>query len=183
MEQTTITPEQYQTLLETTPQEVRDFLYSENYEKMVGLVAKNFSITDTKKLSDIIFDIVIGAADEEETLTKVASLGVPEEKKIELFQYVNSFFLQPLLLHTLGIAELEKTELAETEESVQPEKNVAQAIAVSPLEAIQSIKERLSQKTVVPPIARDYSIEKPSAPTLNTPEQKTPDPYREIPER
>lgn len=87
-----------------------------------------------------------------------------ENQKKDFFNMCRDF-LSPIVKDT------PKKEVIETVKSKEG--------APSPLEALASIKDRLSQNTVIAPTKRDYSLEKPQG----TPSTPIIDPYRELPEK
>lgn len=162
---------EYELALETTPVSVRTFLWSDAYKNLVTSFAKKFNLPEEKKatLDTLIFESIIGVAEEEDTERQLASLGLPEAAKAELIDYITSFIIKPTIQNAENTIQSEPETIPTTE-------------ALSPSQFLASIQERLSQSSTIAPTKRDYSVEKPiDVSSISKP--LTPDPYREMPEK
>jgi hypothetical protein len=164
--------------LETTPIEIRDFLFSEAYTKLINAVAKQFTLSEEKKvvLDDVVFETIIGNINGEDAQEKLASLGLAEEDGSKLLAYIDYYFLTPSI-----------EEISENTNENQKENSGASLLnsqmAPSPLEALTMIKDRLSKPNTITPTKRDYSNELVAEPTTSEAPTniKSIDPYRELP--
>lgn len=167
--------EKFDTALSNTPEEVRSFIWSDAYKKLILAIQKNFDLSDDQKniVEEIIFSSLTKTENNEAIEKKVGSLNLEEKKRDELLFYIFNYFIEPSINKVEETFELEKKEYTENVEQKE----------VSPAQALANIQERLSQSKIITPSKRDYSVEK-----INTLQQETPkatsvDPYRELPEK
>jgi|GEM_PF-4162998 len=168
----------YELALESTPKEVRDFLWSDTYKKIVEGIIKTCNLTPSQGevVSDVLFDLTINAIDDVTARAKLSGVGVSEINQEKIFNLGYEFIISP------SISEAEETvDLPETEYAEEEAENKEVLTQNDPL---ANLATRLSQPSAIAPVKRDYSIT--STPTTSTPlatPQKTFDPYRELPEK
>ncbi|MCC7436716.1 hypothetical protein IT402_02495 [Candidatus Nomurabacteria bacterium] len=170
--------EKFENALANTPEEVRSFLWSDTYQNILNALQKKFSLSDEQKsiINDIIFGSLTKTITESKVEESVEKIVLDEEKKTELLSYVFYYFIEPSIQKTEEIFELEKKEESDQETT---------SFAPSPAQALESIKERLSQSVKIAPVKRDYSLEKSSGESTQSQNIVKPsiDPYREIPDK
>ena len=167
--------------LETTTVEIRDFLFSDTYPKLITAIATQFAFSEEKKkiLDDVVFETLIGNIDEEEAQEKLSSLGLTDEDGSKLVAYIDYYFITPSI-------EKASENDDEEQEGLSPTNPPIIQSAPSPIQALEMIKERLAKPSasISLPTKRDYSEE--SIEKIATPAPqgiKSIDPYRELPEK
>ncbi len=158
--------EEFEEKIPLLPDEVKRFLYKGGFKSAIGTLSKTFSLTNEqiKTLENALFVVIVGVQQKESLIQTCKLFGFSENQKKEFVSLCEKEIFEPLF-------ELTNYEIVDGTLEIQ---------APTPLEALASIKDRLSQNAVVTPIARDYSLEKSQAPD-NTP-RSTIDPYRELPQ-
>lgn len=163
--------EEFETALDTIPEEVRKFLWSDNYQGLLSVLVKKFGLSDAQKkvVDNIIFDTIAGILDdeEEETEKRLTEAGITDEKQGELIAYIYKYFIDPSAKEAEQAAELEEDTSITTPETTAP----------SPTDVIKSIQGQFSAPTPIAPAAREQQPEKQPETGI-----KKIDPYREMPE-
>ncbi len=143
-------------------------------------MAKSCGLPDEQKkvFDNIIFDTVVGIIEnEKEVYDRFAAAGISENKQGQLIFYIDQYFITPSADEAEVVADLNKND--SESENVSDSQTTT---APSPLQAIKSIQERLTNPIAVAPAVRDQSITKPQQPTSpveNVSETKQIDPYHE----
>lgn len=168
--------DKFETALANTPEEVRKFLWSEPYKNLLLAIQKKFELSNEQKgsVDAIIFESLTGTGDEKSIEQKAGELRLEEAKQDELLSYIFHYFIEPSINKTEEVFELEK----------RPEDSGEKVIdAPTPIQALASIKERLSQTSSIAPTKRDYSVERPETSSTQADKAAKPifDIYREPP--
>ncbi len=173
--------DRYEEALDTTPQEVRDFLWSDAYKGIIAGIAKTLNITAQQEtvVSDVIFDIVIGAIDQPEVDEKLTASGISIEDQAKILALAAENIIDPSIIEAENITDSnEEGGVAESQPT-----NLSSS-APTPTEVLASLGARLSQSSVIVPSKRDYTVYKPvpSEPSVQNIAPSM-DPYRELPEK
>jgi hypothetical protein len=167
--------------LDSTPVEVRRFLFSDTYAGIIKGFQKFFSLTDeqTTKLEQIISDSFLGLESEQGVSDRIKDLKFDDEKRDKIILYIQEYILNPVLLAISDAVP------SETEGGAVMAKDAEPVSAPSPSDMIARLNQTLKQPTTIAPVRRDYSLDKTDM-ASNTPKPsdsstKTIDPYRELP--
>lgn len=168
----------YELALESTPEEVRDFLWSDTYKKIVDGIVKTCNLTPSQGevVSRVLFDLTINATDNIAARSRLSGAGVSEINQETIFNLGYEFIINP------SINEAEET-INFTETNVPLEETREDTETPHRNDPLANLAARLTQPSAIAPSKRDYSITAASAPVDTTPVQKTFDPYRELPEK
>lgn len=156
---------------EVIPEEVKSYIYSRSFSNAFFnfLETKKVKPGDQKKLQVMLISY-LAQVETEEALTKtIFSISETPEKSQDIINWIQENVIQKVLELT-------------TEKYLEEEDEEGQPASEEKVLQQEPLKERLTQKTVVPPTVRDYSIEKPAPQSTPPATRSTPDPYREIPE-
>lgn len=175
----TNTAQQYEVLLENTPEKIREFLWSDAFLVLVKSIAKPYKLTESQidALKDVIFDIIIGYNNEADSKNKLTEAGIPQSNQEKLFALAYDYIIEPIL---------ETAKTPSLQDLSEETDTVAETITIEPAEeppsqpqdtVLQNITQRLQKTTVIAPSKRSHTIER----TSETKTSHT-DPYREIPE-
>jgi hypothetical protein len=157
------------------PEEVQSYIYGATFTKAFNTlcVEKNLSQNDRDKLEVALFDYLAQAETEESLLKTISSISPTPEVNQAIITWIITYVTTPIF--SLIVNKEAQEEDGDVQEST--ENQPTSLSAPSPTQALASIKDRLSQNTVIAPTKRDYSVEK----TQNTSSAPTIDPYRELP--
>jgi len=175
----------YQDALDTTPQEVRDFLWSDGYKGIIAGIAKTLNLTpaQTKVVEDVMFDISISAIDEAGSRERLSAVGITPEIQDTVFALGYEYIVAPSITEAENTKALEE-EYGPIDNADNGSSENDSSGSQTPNDVLTSLGSRLTQPSVLAPTKRDYSVTnigdvvpmKPIAP-------KTFDPYRELPEK
>lgn len=159
------------------PEEVQSYIYGATFTKAFNTlcVEKKLSQNDRDTLEVALFDYLAQAKTEESLLKTVSSISPTPEVNQAIITWVITYVTTPIF--SLIVNKEAQEEDEDAGESIENQSTPLSA--PSPTQALASIKDRLSQNTVIAPTKRDYSIEK-SEGSVSTP---IIDPYRELPEK
>ncbi len=164
------------------PEEVSDFMFFGPLDLVLEKICLLINNEEEKVLikNDITF-FLLGSVEIETLNSHIESLKTTEENRGEIKRIFQEDIISEILLLLEVNQEMEGSSLESLE--VNSDQNTQQA--PSPAQALESIKERLSQSTKITPTKRDYSMEKAenSNPSVQNITKPTIDPYREIPEK
>ncbi len=147
------------------PQEVSDFIFSDEFESILENVSSYISDESEKiKIKNDIFFCSLGLDNFNNLFISIENANIDQQKK----ELVKGIVKEKILENLLYLSQ-------EDEEKDIP--------SVSPAQALASIKERLGSTSSVAPITRDYSFTKTETPKESVTEALKVDPYRELPER
>jgi hypothetical protein len=169
--------EEYEEALTNTPEEVRLFLWSNDFKKIASAIQKFCKLNDEQGavVADILTDAVIGIMTEENATQRLSAAGINPEVQATIFRLGYTYIMEPALARTEEEAE-ENEDKNTTDEVVATPESLP--TAPSPAEALASIQERMMQAKVVAPTTRNYGIEKPSQTTIPIAPRAV-DPYHE----
>ncbi len=171
----------YALALDSVPPEVRRFLWSEAFTLIIKATGDTYNLNDAQRdvLKRVVMETIVGTitpVSRRATLSEAGIVGETQEKILEAIddeiifrtlvqiQEYNDLYTNKDNLENGTVAEnLDKTTIS----------------APSPIQALASIKERLSQASTIATTKRDYSVDK-SAPVQDIVKPKI-DPYREPP--
>lgn len=165
----------YQDALDNTPQEVRDFLWSDAYKGIIAGIVKTCALTPEQGevVSDVLFDLTINTTDEFSARSKLTNAGITKENQDKIFVIGYEYIINPSVIEAENVSE---TTTATQEDLVL--KN-----APSPSDVLANLGARLSQPSVIAPSKRDYSSTNTGDSAITPAPQKIFDPYRELPEK
>ncbi len=155
------------------PEEIQDFMWSDEFEFLLDTAQKTLSLTDPEKqlMRTVCYRILLNLRSMEQEAKRVLAEGTDPEKALKMFYIIDT-----------EILERARNILAETEdEELESEENETNIKAPSPSDMITRLNQSLTGATTITPTKREYGSisnsdgpKKDSAPTI--------DPYREIPE-
>lgn len=155
------------------PEEVQSYIYSDKFTKALNAlcVEKNISQNDRDTLEVALFGYLAQIETEESLLKTISTISPTPEINQAIITWVVANVTTPILSLVINAAAQDDNEDTSTEKVQVSTSNTTQTLA--------SIKDRLSQNSVIAPVQRDYSVEKPQGAS------STPiiDPYRELPEK
>lgn len=161
----------YDQYLEVMPEEVVDFMWSNQYDILILAIQKTLSLTDdqTKLAKMAGYELLMGVKNMLEKLEDFKTSGIPEELSLKILYLIDT----EIITRAENITEFFSPEI-ETPEQIEIK-------APSPDDILQRLKETITKPTIITPTKRDYSLEK--TPESKSDSTKTIDPYREIPEK
>lgn len=170
----------YETFLENTPMEIRNFLWGDAFTILVESISQPYKLTSvqTDVFKSVIFDIIIGYLTEAQSKNKLTEAGIPQSNQEKLFLLAYQYIINPILEITENTPTIDFSDEKQNKE-VTPIEKKGEEISLDKQEAVlQNITNRLQKTTVIAPSKRTHTIEK------MTEQSSTPhtDPYREIPE-
>lgn len=162
--------------LQATPEEAREFLWSNTYKEILEAILKKFNIVGDKKelLNSFIFDSITETIHQEDLKNRVIQLGIAEQDQELFFDYIYEYFIDIAAQGPQNSAELHKRE------SSEDQKITSINTSVNPFTSLQS---RLTQSNMILPIKRDLSPDATPASIPTVPTKPSIDPYRELPEK
>lgn len=164
------------------PEEVSDFIFLGALDSVLEEICLFIKDEKEKLLikNDITF-FLLGSLEPEILNSHINSLNIPEEDKTKIKELFQEKIISELSLLIEVHQEMEGSSTEEKSIDI----NQVPGDAPTPTQALESIKERLSQSTKIAPTKRDYSLEKTedSAPSVQNISKPSIDPYREIPEK
>ena len=162
----------YEEALDHTPEEVRTYLWSDEYKHDILTVFGDTTITPDQQhiFQSVIFDMLIGVIKHKnDTIVILTSAGISTDVQESVFAKVGAIIL-PKVLERMDIySEYDYDDTSDiTSDTYVPEN--------SPAAIIASIQQKLAQPKVVMPMKRlsGMDIQQPS-------QEVHTDPYREIP--
>jgi hypothetical protein len=177
----------YAEALESTPIEVRSFMWSDTFSVILNTISDVYRLNDNQRdvLKSVVMETLVGTITPISRQIKLSDVGITGELQDKVLQSISQEIL------SRAIVEIDNG-LATEEDSFFNTENIGSATAEvqapSPLQALNSIQERLTKPTTVAPITtRDYSINKSEQSTTThtemSPKPKIMDIYRELPEQ
>lgn len=166
------TLEKIEFAFDTIPEEVKAYVFSPLFSKTVKTlcVSENLSDEETKKFSSALYEYIAQLTSEEELIQTIHSVSKTIESSQRIISWVQKEVTEKSL--SLILDSYTRTTVSEEEEDPREEKNTS---------ALESIGERLTNTTIIPPSKRDYSIEKKEGVQENK-KVDVVDPYRETPQ-
>ncbi len=174
----------YAEALNTVPPEVRAFLWSDVFTIILNVIGDTFKLNDNQKdmVRKVAKETLIGILTPVSRRIMLADVGIVGELQDNILNSINEEIISRALVQVEDYTELYGNKDVSTETSINSNNIIS---APSPVQALASIQERLSQASTIAPVKRDYSVEKPgeiSSGTVTAPKPLAPDPYREMPE-
>jgi hypothetical protein len=171
-------PSDYAEALNSTPTDVRDFMWSDAFEFILKAIGDTYKLNDNQRdvVKRVTMETLVGTITPVSRQIRLSDVGITGELQDNILEAIN----EEIVSRALGQIELYNELNEEEKEEVEQEKK-----DVSPAQALANIQERLTKPSVVAPITRDYSVSR-SAETKIEPEApRTPsiDIYREVPEK
>lgn len=175
----------YELAIDSTPEEVRDFLWSDAYKGIIAGIVKtcNLTIEQGEAVSTVMFDLTINATDEMSARAVLTQVGINEDSQEKIFLIGYEYIINP------SITEAEETTLTESSTDTS-DGDATSSVTTTPSaqsETLTNLATRLTNPTSIAPTKRDYSITNTErgGTQINstTPSPKTFDPYREAPEK
>ncbi|MBY0328951.1 hypothetical protein K2Q02_02565 [Patescibacteria group bacterium] len=175
----------YELAIDSTPEEVRDFLWSDAYKGIIAGIVKtcNLTIEQGEAVSTVMFDLTINATDEMSARTALTRAGISEDNQEKIFLIGYEYIINP------SITEAEETTITESSTDTL-DGGVTSSPTTTPSaqsETLTNLATRLTSPSILAPTKRDYSITNTAIgdtqPTSTTSSTKTLDPYREAPEK
>jgi hypothetical protein len=159
----------YEDAIDSTPDEVRDFLWSDAYQGYINGIAKFCNLNDAQKkvVSDLFFDVLIGESSQTDAEQRLTDASIDPTTQATIF--------------ALGYDYLIDTATQLTEEALSNEPSVIQPGSTNPTPlSLTSLANRLKQASVAAPAKPDYALEKnPISTDSTTPSKTAIDPYHE----
>lgn len=174
--------ERYDEALESTPANVREFLWSDGFTAIIDATAKMFTLDDTQKeaVRSTLFGITIGYVDEPGARSALTQAGIGEDVQDSIFEIAEEYLVAPATGASEAMFDELKNETMASPEGEERDKVLVEKNDSLPgNDILKDLQERLHTSATIAPTKRDVSLDnKP-----NTPSQpRSIDPYREIPE-
>lgn len=154
--------------IENTPEEVRRFIWSDAFKKIIQAIGTKFEMNQIQQstLSDIAFDLITNHINEKDCRKKLSDQGVPLEKQDELFDYLYDYVIEPSLN--------ESSNNLESEDIYTDISNLNSTENLSTSKTLENIQERLKTPKPIAPAMRSTQNQS----QLNNKPKKI-DPYHE----
>lgn len=160
------------------PEEVQSYIYGNVFTEAFKTLCdeKGLSEDDRTALETMLFGYLAQIETEESLLTLIKKISRDDATTQYIINWIITTVTNPIF-SLLVNKEAEESEEIDTETKTTPSD-------VSPLQALSSIKERMTQASTIAPTKRDYSIQKPELleALTETKKRRQTDPYREHPE-
>ncbi|MBP6904757.1 MAG: hypothetical protein KBB91_01725 [Candidatus Pacebacteria bacterium] len=162
------------------PEEVQDFMWSDEFKFLLDTAQKALSLTDTEKQSmrTACYRILLNLRSMEQEAKRVLAEGVDPEKAVKMFYIIDTEILERArnILAQVDIDEEGVDSMVTTQTS-----------APSPSDILARLNQTMTAPSTLAPTKRVYTTET-TAPTPppNSPAPtgiKSIDPYREMPDR
>jgi hypothetical protein len=163
---------------ENIPEEVKRYIYStaflNTFQKLCS--EKGLTPEESNALKTSLFSYLAQIDTEESLIETINKISKSPEINQQIISWVTTNVTDKIL-------ELTTETLLNQEDGLDI--NTEESSAPSPTQAMESIKDRLSQNTKITPTKRDYSMEKAenSTPSVQNITKPSVDPYRELPEK
>ena len=170
----------YAIALNSVPPEVRAFMWSDVFAIILKVIGDTYKLNDKQRevLKSVAMETLIGTLTPVSRRVRLSDVGIVGETQDGILEAINEEIISRALVQIEEYKELKGSE----DTSFIPSEKIE---APSPVQALASIKERLSQPSNIASTKRDYSLEKPEVPDVSIQkiEKPTIDPYRELPEK
>jgi hypothetical protein len=175
--------DEYIEALDTIPEEVRQFLWSEAFTLILKAIGETYRLTEEqqKAVRRVVMGIVTDTSTPISRQIELSDAGITGDLQNKVLQAINDEILSRMAAQMEFEDGLLDQENTNTSTEIAKTQNVS---APSPLEALAMIKDRLAKPGSITPTKRDYSDTLTTTP--NTPPAtsiKSIDPYRELPEK
>ena len=173
--------DEYAEALETVPPEVRAFMWSEAFNVLLNKIGEAYKLTANQNdvLRDVVMKTLVGTITPVSRQGILSGAGITNEIQDQVLQTVNEEIISRALTQIQEYNDLNQ----ETE--TYDDSNAVENTAPSPIQALEAIKQRLSQNTTIASTKRDVSLEnlevKPSS--IQDIAKPSIDPYRELPDK
>lgn len=174
--------DEYAEALETVPPEVRAFMWSDAFNLLLKNISEayKFSSNQYDVLRDVVMKTLVGTITPVSRRGALSEAGINNEVQDQVLQTINEEIV------SRALTQIEEYKYL-NEETVSGEISSDQNDAPSPIQALEAIKQRLSQNTVIASSTRDLSSEKVKEDIKSSSIQNITkpqiDPYRELPDK
>ncbi|MEK7106296.1 MAG: hypothetical protein AAB895_02980 [Patescibacteria group bacterium] len=175
----------YAVALDNTPEEVRNFIWSEAFKLILKAIGDTYRLNDEQRdvVRRVTIETLIGNITPIARQIRLSDVGMTGELQDNILEAINDEVISRALVQ-IELTNQEESQAQELEQESKsgPSENMS---APSPAQALANIQERLTKPSTVAPITRDYSV---SRNTESTPKDESSsrapsmDIYREIPE-
>jgi phage FluMu gp28-like protein len=177
--------DEYLEALESIPPEVRRFMWSDAFTLILKAIGEAYKLNDSQKetLRQVVMGILTDTTTPIATRAKLSDVGISGELQENILNEINEEIISRVLVQIQEYKDYDELtkEVSEGDKVPTPE-----GPTVSPVQALDNIKQALSQPTSIAPTKRDYSLEKLDTTIKQAPSEprpKTMDIYRELPEQ
>lgn len=183
----------YEQLIQETPIEVRNFLWSPAYQAIIDSIKEAYRLSDEQSnvVKDAIFEIAIGYLDEAGAKNKLNDAKIDQTTQNKIFLVAFEYVINPAIqkseeiieeIKEFGIYDEEFSENETPEEKVGDSANKkldSEHKTYKTNDAVlMNLNKKLNQSTSVNPVERNHSVENKNS---YKKEGGFIDPYREIP--
>lgn len=172
--------DEYLETLESVPEEVRKFLWSDAFTTIVKAISSAHRLTPDQEvvLRDVAIKTLIGDTTPIARRSELGDAGISGDLQESILDAINEELI------SRAIFQVEEYKNLNIDENPTREQGIS---APSPAQALANIKERLTKPSTVAPITRDYSVTRSPDSSLPKVDPSTRAPsmdiYREIPEK
>ena len=181
----------YAEALDTTPKEVRMFMWSEAFKLILTAIAETYKLTESQKevVKRVAIETLIGTITPISRQIKLSDAGITNELQDKILEAINEEIVSRALAQVELYNELNEEQIEEASQKTGPSDVATPTVkavnAPSPADVLASIQDRLTKPSTVAPITRDYSVTRatPAVKAPDTPKMPSMDIYREAPEK